>query len=234
MSVALSESALPAVRLADLSAARRAAYEDGLPLLPRLGELGVHLARETALGDGAVSRVLHIGDSQWVISLPSGLATAERERIVSALFARELGVTAERPLVVLRRDRHSKEPFLTWCPQGCVSDHTSAMREGTMLEDISHDIGAGAALELPVWDAKEGTADSRVLSGSIRVEPHSSQASRRVPYVSLEVFMDEWMECLGPGELADVIQTLRAHLDVLDGLCGRLAEARRVYKGAKA
>lgn len=79
-----------------------------------------------------------------------------------------------------------------------------------------------------------GAADTAVLSGTIRVEPHSSEAERRVPYVSLEVFQEEWMECLGPDELAHVIQTLRAHLNVLDNLCGRLAEARRVFQGVCA
>lgn len=182
MSVTLSESVGPSVCLSRLSAARRAAYEDGMPLLPRLTALGVHLARGVPVADGAVGRVLHIDDGQWVIVLPAELAAVtEHERIVSALFAQELGIASERPLVVLRRDRDFKGPFLTWCPPGCVSDHTRDTREGTMLEDVSHDIGAGANLELPVWDAKKGTVDTPVLSGAIRVKPHSSGAVRRAP-----------------------------------------------------
>lgn len=69
------------------------------------------------------------------------------------------------------------------------------------------------------------------LRGQIGVDPYSEDPERAVPHVSLQVFQDEWMECLGPQELGAVIKKVRAHLVALEGLGKRLVEALQCYRG---
>ncbi|MFD7431173.1 DUF6907 domain-containing protein [Streptomyces sp. NPDC059818] len=178
--------------------------------------------------------VLHLDEDQWVLVLSPGLGVEDQERVVSALFAKELGVDAERPLVIMRRDAGFQGPHLTWCPEGCVTDHADDVRRGTFLADVSHGIGTAAEMTLAVWDAQESTVEAPVLSGQIGVDPYSEDPERAVPHVSLQVFQDEWMECLGPQELGAVITKVRSHLLALEDLGERLVEARASYRRVRS
>ncbi|MFD6548501.1 DUF6907 domain-containing protein [Streptomyces sp. NPDC058398] len=210
---------------------RRAACTDGAPLLPRLTELGVRLCTDlTRVGTG-VGAVLRLEDGWWVIGLSSDLEEDTCERVLSSLFLREFGIDTERPLVIMQRDSGLWNPFLTWCPQGCDTDHTDDVQRGTALADLRHDIGPSVSTALPIWDARQGTAEVHFLSGQICVDPYSQDARRTVPHVNLEVSMDDWMECLGPDELSGVIAALRAHLDEMEELRDRLVKARAQYRG---
>lgn len=60
-------------------------------------------------------------------------------------------------------------------------------------------------MTFPVWDAEQNTVEVPVLADQICVSPYSENPRRAVPHVSLQVFQDEWMECLEPEELGAVI-----------------------------
>lgn len=123
-SLVLPESTARGSCPSELAATRRTAYEDGRPLLPRLADLGVHVSLELPGVGGAVGTLLHPYDGQWVVVLSPNLNIEDQERVVSALFAKELEVDAERPLVIIRRDATFCRPHLTWCPEGCITDHS--------------------------------------------------------------------------------------------------------------
>ncbi|MFE2023529.1 DUF6907 domain-containing protein [Streptomyces sp. NPDC059499] len=178
--------------------------------------------------------VLRLSEDQWVLVLSPDLGVEAQERVVSALFAKKLGVHAERPLVIMRRDAGFRGPHLTWCPAGCVTDHSDDVRRGTFLADLSHRIGTSAVMTLAVWDARQSAVEAPVLSGQIGVDPYCEDPERAVPHVSLQVFEDEWMECLGPQELDAVTAKVRSHLTVLEDLSERLVEARASYRGVRS
>ncbi|WP_326647184.1 DUF6907 domain-containing protein [Streptomyces sp. NBC_01750] len=119
------------------------------------------------------------------------LSPETRERVLAWLFAQALDIDSERPLVIQRQEKGS---FATWCPRGCVVDHTRDVTEGAALEDLAHYIGEPAEMTLSIWDAEQGTVDTVVLGGQIAVYPYSQNPERTVPHVNLEVFQDEYME----------------------------------------
>lgn len=236
MSIALPEAseAPAAVPPPDIADARRAAYEDGQPLLPRLSALGVRIGDSTP-GYGTIPGVLlrDVTDVQreWVVGLADELSPETRERVLASLFAHALDIDSERPLVIQRQEKGKPMgSFATWCPRGCILDHTREVTQGAALEDLAHYIGEHAEMTLPIWDAEQGTVDTVVLGGQIAVYPYSQNPERTVPHVNLEVFQDEYMENLGPDELSDVIARVRAHLDVLEELRGRLVQARFAFR----
>ncbi len=230
MSLAPPESAPARVDGAPFIEKRRSACADGSALLPRLADLGVHLAADLPRVGAATGAVLHLDDDRWIVGFPAELDGDSRERLLRALFAQELGIEAERPLVITQRDKEAWGPFFTWCPLGCITDHTDDIRRGTALEDLCHDVGPAVSTSLSVWSAEHGTEEVRVLAGQICVQPYAQDARRTLPHVSLEVFQDEWMESLGPDELGQVIADLRAHLDALEDLRDRLVQARAQYR----
>ncbi|MGW5674023.1 DUF6907 domain-containing protein [Streptomyces sp. NPDC003860] len=65
-----------------------------------------------------------------------------------------------------------------------------------------------------------------IFRGHLQVRPFDSDPASRVPHVDLEVLEGRWMENLGPADLADIADKLRAQAARLDETRKMLVQAR--------
>lgn len=99
------------------------------------------------------------------------------------------------------------------CPPVCTDGHLND--DHGALDDLQH----GASLpgvEVDVFDWTDGTTPMPILSPRIAVDPYSTNPTRNVPHVLLELFQDEFTVPLGPEQFAAVIAKVRAHCDQLE------------------
>jgi len=84
-------------------------------------------------------------------------------------------------------------------------------------------------LTLPVNE--NGTPEEfRVLSTVIKVEPHSPTIAQRLPYATIELVDDHFIEGLDPDGLETVINTFAARLDQMRETHAKLVRVREEYR----
>ena len=125
-------------------------------------------------------------------------------------------------------NRHTGEAQAITCLQDCTLDHASDMASPTFPEDIWC-WTAPEALSLPV--NTNGTPEEfRVLATVIKVEPHSPTIAQRLPYATIELVDDHFIEGLDPDGLETVINTLQERLVQMRETQRRLVEVRAEYR----
>lgn len=125
-------------------------------------------------------------------------------------------------------NRHTAEPVTITCMQGCTLDHAHEQGRDVFPEDIwcwtTPD-----AMTLPV-NVDRRAEEYRVLSTVIKVEPWSAKMAQRLPYATIELVDDHFIEGLDPDGLETVINTLADRLDQMRATHARLVEVRTEYR----
>jgi len=125
-------------------------------------------------------------------------------------------------------DRRTGKPMAITCLQDCTLDHTSDMATPTFPEDIWC-WTAPEALTLPI-NANGTPEEFRVLATVIKVEPYSPTIAQRLPYATIELVDDHFIEGLDPDGLETVINTLASRLDQMRETHVKLARIREEYR----
>lgn len=124
-------------------------------------------------------------------------------------------------------NRHTGEPQTVTCLAGCTVNHASDVATPTYPEDIwcwtlPQD------MTLPV-NTDGRPEEFRVLSTVIKVEPYSPRVAQRLPYATIELVDDHFVEGLDPDGLETVINTLAARLDQMRETHAKLVRVRAEY-----
>ena len=128
-------------------------------------------------------------------------------------------------------DRRTGERVSYTCMRGCSLDHSSDMATPTAREDIWC-WTLPERMTLPV--NTNGTPEEfSVLSTVIKVEPWSEKIAERLPYATIELVDDHFIEGLDPDGLETVINTLAGRLDQMRATHRRLVEIRAEYMGRR-
>lgn len=125
--------------------------------------------------------------------------------------------------------RRDGRPMQVTCMAGCTIDHSSDMATPTYPEDIWCWAQA-EHMTLPV-NADGKPEEFRVLSTVIKVEPWSPKLAERLPYATVELVDDHFVEGLDPDGLATVISTLAERLEQMRATHARLVRVRAEYQG---
>lgn len=125
-------------------------------------------------------------------------------------------------------NRHTGEAMQYACMTGCTLDHSHEQGRDVFPEDLwcwtTPD-----AMTLPV-NTDGRPEEFRVLSTVIKVEPHSPTIAQRLPYATIELVDDHFIEGLDPDGLETVINTLAGRLDQMRATHARLVEVRDEYR----
>lgn len=125
-------------------------------------------------------------------------------------------------------NRHTGEPTVYACMTGCTIDHSHEMGRDVFPEDVWCWFWS-EPLTLPVNE--NGTPEEfRVLSTVIKVEPHSPTIAQRLPYATIELVDDHFIEGLDPDGLETVINTFAARLDQMRETHAKLVRVREEYR----
>ncbi len=125
-------------------------------------------------------------------------------------------------------NRHTGEPMTVTCMAGCSLDHSR--EEGA--EVFPEDIWCWTLpdrMTLPV-NTNGRPEEFGVLSTIIKVEPWSSTIAERLPYATIELVDDHFIEGLDPDGLETVINTLAKRLDQMRVTHRRLVAIRSEYR----
>ncbi|MFF0736849.1 DUF6907 domain-containing protein [Streptomyces chartreusis] len=125
-------------------------------------------------------------------------------------------------------NRHTGEPMAYTCMDGCTLDHSHEQGREVFPEDLWC-WTPPEAMTLPV-NTDGRPEEFRVLSTVIKVEPHSPTIAQRLPYATIELVDDHFIEGLDPDGLETVINTLAARLDQMRATHGRLVRVREEYR----
>lgn len=125
-------------------------------------------------------------------------------------------------------DRRTGEARVHECMAGCTLDHSHEQGRDVFPEDLWC-WTLPESLTLPV-NADGRPEEFRVLSTVIKVEPHSPVIAQRLPYATIELVDDHFIEGLDPDGLETVINTLAARLDQMRATHRRLVEVRAEYR----
>lgn len=129
-------------------------------------------------------------------------------------------------------NRRTGEPMPVTCMQGCTLDHTREIGATIFPEDVWC-WALPESLTLPV-NADGRPEEFRVLSTVIKVEPWSERLAERLPYATIELVDDHFVEGLDPDGLETVINTLAGRLEQMRATHRRLVEVRAEYMGREA
>lgn len=129
-------------------------------------------------------------------------------------------------------DRHTGEPMTMTCMDGCTLDHAYEQGRDVFPEDLWC-WTTPEAMTLPV-NTNGRPEEFRVLSTVIKVEPHSTTIAQRLPYATIELVDDHFIEGLDPDGLETVINTLAGRLEQMRATHRRLVEVRAEYRGRGA
>lgn len=140
--------------------------------------------------------------------------------------------TSDEPRTWTFINRHNDQPVTVTCMDGCTLDHASDIATPTSPEDIwcwtlPED------MTLPV-NTNGYPEEFRVLSTVIKVEPWSEKIAERLPYATIELVDDHFVEGLDPDGLETVINTLAARLEQMRETHRRLVAVRAEYMGRQA
>lgn len=121
-------------------------------------------------------------------------------------------------------DRRTGESMAVTCMPGCTRDHSSEAGTEMRPENVFCWSESQDAT-LPV-NANGEPEEFRVLSTVLKMEPWSDTIAQRLPYASVELVDDYWIENLDPDGLETVINTLASQLDRMRATHRRLVETR--------
>lgn len=129
-------------------------------------------------------------------------------------------------------NRRTGEPVTYSCMEGCTLDHTREMGREVFPEDVwcwfwSDD------LTLPV-NADGKPEEFRVLSTVIKVEPWSPTIAERLPFATVELVDDRFIDGLDPDGYETLINTMQGRLDQMRAAHRRLVEVRAAYMARHA
>lgn len=124
-------------------------------------------------------------------------------------------------------DRDTGRPLTVTCMTGCVLDHSTDIN----ARRFPGDIWCQAAREdvtLPI-NSNGAPEEYRVLSSTLNVRPFDEKLAARLPFVSIEMIDDHWIDDLDPDGLVTVIRTLSERLDDLREAHALLVRTRAEY-----
>lgn len=125
-------------------------------------------------------------------------------------------------------DRDTGRPMTVTCMTGCVLDHSTDIG----ARRFPGDIWCQAAREdvtLPI-NSNGSPEEYRVLSSTLNVRPFDEKLAARLPFVSIEMIDDHWIDDLDPDGLETVIRTLAERLDDLREAHALLVRTRAEYR----
>lgn len=125
-------------------------------------------------------------------------------------------------------DRRTGEIREYECMDGCTLDHSHEQGRDVFPEDLWC-WTTPEAMTLPV-NTDGRPEEFRVLSTVIKVEPYSSTIAQRLPYATVELVDDHFIEGLDPDGLETVINTLAGRLDQMRATHRRLVEVRAEFQ----
>jgi hypothetical protein len=125
-------------------------------------------------------------------------------------------------------DRRTGEPMTYSCMAGCTLDHSREQGRDVFPEDLWC-WTTPEAMTLPV-NTDGQPEEFRVLSTVIKVEPYSPTVAQRLPYATIELVDDHFIEGLDPDGLETVINTLADRLEQMRATHRRLVQVRAEYR----
>jgi hypothetical protein len=125
-------------------------------------------------------------------------------------------------------NRRTGEAMVYTCMPSCSIDHSREAGRDVFPEDLWC-WTPPEAMTLPVNTNGE-PEEFRVLSTVIKVEPFSPTIAQRLPYATIELVDDHFVEGLDPDGLETVINTLAARLDQMRATHARLIRIREEYR----
>jgi len=143
---------------------------------------------------------------------------------LEAAAAPAVSVTPRTWSFISRRDGN---PRTVTCMTGCTIDHSTDMATPTYPEDVWCWAQA-EHMTLPV-NADGKPEEFRVLSTVIKVEPWSPKIAERLPYATVELVDDHFIEGLDPDGLETVIGSLAERLEQMRATHARLVAVRAEY-----
>lgn len=152
-----------------------------------------------------------------------------------SLTANECPVAAtpvtSRPRTWTFTDRDTGRPMTVTCMRGCVLDHSSDINAPRYSGDIWCQ-AFRSDVTLPV-NENGSPEEFRVLSATMNVRPFDEKVAARLPFVSIEMIDDHWIEDLDPDGLETVIRTLAERLDDLREAHALLVRTRAEYRARR-
>lgn len=128
-------------------------------------------------------------------------------------------------------DRDTDRPMTVTCMAGCVLDHSSDINARRFPGDIWCQ-AARDDVTLPI-NSNGSPEEYRVLSSTMNVRPFDEKVAARLPFVSIEMIDDHWIDDLDPDGLETVIRTLAERLDDLREAHGLLVRTRAEYRARR-
>ncbi|MFB7114029.1 DUF6907 domain-containing protein [Streptomyces sp. NPDC056291] len=112
------------------------------------------------------------------------------------------------------------------CPSWCTTDHTDDMDGTRHPVDVHHQL-YGTVAYAEYTEAYEDYKSWQLLCAHLAVSPDSTASpAYRVPHVLVEVAADTYTRPMGPGQLAEFIETVAGQLEELRAMHPRLTAAR--------
>ncbi|MFI1394079.1 DUF6907 domain-containing protein [Streptomyces sp. NPDC020681] len=133
----------------------------------------------------------------------------------------------EQPTTWTFTERGTGQPMTVTCMPGCILDHTNDIATPSYPGDIWCQ-APRQDVTLPI-NSNGSPEEYRVLSSTLNVRPFDEMVSARLPFVSLEIIDDHWIEDLDPDGLETVIRTLAERLDDLREAHAELVRTRTEY-----
>lgn len=124
-------------------------------------------------------------------------------------------------------NRYTGEPTSFTCMDGCTIDHSRDFGTPTFPEDVFC-WSAVERVTLPVNENGK-PEEYNVLGTILKVEPFSSKIAERLPYATVELVDDHFVENLDPDGFETVINTLAERLEAMRATHRRLVETRNAY-----
>ena len=125
-------------------------------------------------------------------------------------------------------NRHTGEPMVYRCMQGCAFGHAREVGRAVFPEDVWCWTEA-EPLTLPVNE--NGTPEEyRILDTVLKVEPWSPTIAHRLPFAVVELVDDHFIDGLDPDGLETVINTLADRLKQMRATHHRLVDIRAEYR----
>lgn len=125
-------------------------------------------------------------------------------------------------------NRHDDQPVIVTCMQGCTINHASDIETPSFPEDIFC-WSARQDVTLPV--NADGEAEEFCILGTVlKVEPFSPIVAERLPYATIELVDDHFVEGLDPDGLETVIRTLAERLETMRATHAQLVAVRAEYR----
>lgn len=125
-------------------------------------------------------------------------------------------------------DRRTGEVVTYSCMEGCTLDHSREVGRPVFPEDLWC-WTPPEAMTLPV-NTNGQPEEFAVLSTVIKVEPYSPMIAQRLPYATIELVDDHFIDGLDPDGLETVINTLAGRLEQMRAIHRRLIAIRAEYR----